>query len=229
MTISVEEVLGSFICSSINRKPQLELNVAPKLITENFQLKEIKKANPKQRIMTKAEKQTNCYLNWKIVGTMVFNSALVIQIINLEKPALLSFWNITNSSCWIWRVTGFGKSTRAQSYEPRPLIASLLHSFALVKMSNLSVLSSVPKLNGSNYHDWKFAVSMVLRREDLWDAVQAALVGNGKEKEGVETQTASAMVATDAKKLQSALMTIALTVEPTQYQYIWDCADGAQA
>ncbi|KAJ7927146.1 hypothetical protein B0H13DRAFT_1861685 [Mycena leptocephala] len=34
-----------------------------------------------------------------------------------------------------------------------------------------SLLNSVPKLNGQNYHDLKFAISMVLRRSGCWDVI----------------------------------------------------------
>jgi hypothetical protein len=32
-------------------------------------------------------------------------------------------------------------------------------------------LNSVPKLDGQNYHDWKFAISMVLRGAGYWQVV----------------------------------------------------------
>ena len=37
-------------------------------------------------------------------------------------------------------------------------------------MANInSLLTNIPKLDGDNYHDWKFAISMVLRQARCWD------------------------------------------------------------
>jgi hypothetical protein len=35
-------------------------------------------------------------------------------------------------------------------------------------MSNDRLLTSITKLNGENYHDWKFAVSIMLRQKGCW-------------------------------------------------------------
>jgi hypothetical protein len=77
-----------------------------------------------------------------------------------------------------------------------------------------SLLNSVPKLNGQNYHDWKFAISMVLRHSGCWDVIT--------EKVTASTRDAQS-------KAEEGLTSIGLTIEPSQYQYIRDCSDGIDA
>jgi len=85
-------------------------------------------------------------------------------------------------------------------------------------MSNInSLLATVPKLDGNNYHDWKFAISMVLRRAGCWEIV-------GKEKPATRTS------GDDWEKKSDELLTcIGLSIAPSQYGYIRECTDGPSA
>ncbi|OBZ65918.1 hypothetical protein A0H81_14176 [Grifola frondosa] len=89
-----------------------------------------------------------------------------------------------------------------------------------ISLSGSSLLNSVPKLTADNYHDWKFAISMVLRRLSCWD------VTTGKvDKSKLKTEELSDYAA----KAEQALTAIGLTVDPSQYGYIRDSADGPAA
>lgn len=77
-----------------------------------------------------------------------------------------------------------------------------------------SLLNSVPKLNGQNYHDWKFAISMVLRRAGCWDVITGTVTASTRDAQS---------------KAQEGLTSIGLTIEPSQYQYIRDSPDGIHA
>ena len=88
-----------------------------------------------------------------------------------------------------------------------------------------TLLSSVPKLDGKNYHDWKFAISMVLQRAGCWEVV----TGNGDK--GIKPKTRS-----DDEKLEKweaaaeeGLTFIGLTIAPSQYGHIHDATDGPTA
>jgi hypothetical protein len=69
-------------------------------------------------------------------------------------------------------------------------------------------------LDGGNYYDWKFAASLALRRNECWDCISA--------------DSADA-VKNYAKKAETALTIIGLTVEPSQYSIIRNCEDGREA
>ena len=43
-----------------------------------------------------------------------------------------------------------------------------------------SLIASLPRLDGTNYHDWKFNMQMILRRSGSWNVV------SGKESEPEE-------------------------------------------
>lgn len=79
--------------------------------------------------------------------------------------------------------------------------------------SNLSnsLLSAVPKLNGTNYLDWKFAVSMVLRRAGCWEIAS-----------GTSAKPARGDTSDWERKSDEALTIIGLSVDPSQYEYIRD-------
>jgi hypothetical protein len=86
-------------------------------------------------------------------------------------------------------------------------------------MSSDRYLTSITKLNGENYHDWKFAVSMALRQKGCWGVV------SGKDekpntREGEKTWD---------QKAEEGLTVIALTVEPSQYTYIRNSTNGIEA
>jgi gag-polypeptide of LTR copia-type/Zinc knuckle len=85
-------------------------------------------------------------------------------------------------------------------------------------MANVnSLLGNVPKLDGNNYHDWKFAISMVLRRAGCWDVLtkdKPATRSSGDDWE---------------KKSEEALTYIGLTISQDQYSYIRDSSDGPSA
>ena len=81
------------------------------------------------------------------------------------------------------------------------------------------VIAGITKLNGENYHDWKFAVSMLLRAQDSWDIVL-----------GIEPRPKDVKDAADwDRKAQDGLMVIGLTMELSQYTYIRDSPDGPKA
>jgi hypothetical protein len=85
------------------------------------------------------------------------------------------------------------------------------------KLSGL--LGKVNDLNAGNYHNWRFAISMVLRRADLWDLLTAE--GDDADAERAAKKNAS--------KMQEILTAIGLTVDESQYVYIRDAEDGYEA
>ncbi|KAF5320629.1 hypothetical protein D9611_013725 [Ephemerocybe angulata] len=76
-------------------------------------------------------------------------------------------------------------------------------------------------LNDGNYHDWKFAVSIVMRHEGVWEVVsgEEPKPEESKEQEWKDWK----------KKADLGLTVIGLTVDPSQYTYIRDATDGADA
>jgi hypothetical protein len=78
---------------------------------------------------------------------------------------------------------------------------------------------SVPKLNGTNYHDWKFACAMALRHQGVFGVAT-----------GSETRPS---IAAEAEKWdtkdEKALSIIGLTVETSQYVHIRSCTKSADA
>jgi LTR polyprotein gag-polypeptide-like protein/zinc knuckle protein len=86
-------------------------------------------------------------------------------------------------------------------------------------MSSDRYLTSITKLNGENYHDWKFAVSMALRQKGCWGVV------SGKEE---KSSTREGEKAWD-QKAEEGLTVIALTVEASQYTYIRNSTNGIEA
>jgi hypothetical protein len=92
-------------------------------------------------------------------------------------------------------------------------------------MSNInSLLNSVPKLGAeksdgtsTSYHDWKFAMSMVLRRADCWEIMTKQ---KPTTRDGIKEWE---------KKAEETLTAIGLTIDPSQYQYISDAVDGVDA
>ena len=82
------------------------------------------------------------------------------------------------------------------------------------------LINTIPKLSGlGNYYDWKFATSMVLRRTGAWDIVTES---KSKPSDAAEATRWEALN-------QEALTIIGLSVEPSQYGYIRDSADGIAA
>lgn len=88
-----------------------------------------------------------------------------------------------------------------------------------------SLLHTVPKLGNTrsdgtitSYQDWKFALSMVLRRAGCWNIMSAEI----PKKEDAD-------YAAWAQKADEALTAIGLTVDPSQYQYISDATNGVDA
>src|SRR5437868_3780652 len=87
-----------------------------------------------------------------------------------------------------------------------------------------SLIGTVPKLNGQNYHDWKFAISMVLRRADAWEIV----AGKKERPDGRGNAATTAATEWDTKA-DEALTIIGLTIGVDQYQYIRDATNGIEA
>jgi gag-polypeptide of LTR copia-type len=74
-------------------------------------------------------------------------------------------------------------------------------------------------LNDQNYHDWKFAVSMLLKHRGCWSIVtgeESNPTDGGELKEWL-------------KKADDGLTIIGLTVDPSQFPYIRDAKDGPEA
>ena len=87
-----------------------------------------------------------------------------------------------------------------------------------------SLIGTVPKLNGQNYHDWKFAISLVLRRADAWEIV----VGKRERPDSHGNVATTAATEWDTKA-DEALTIIGLTISVDQYQYIRDATNGIGA
>ena len=71
-----------------------------------------------------------------------------------------------------------------------------------------ALLGNMLKLDGNNYHDWKFMISMVLRQASCWDILtkeKPATRASGDDWE---------------KKAEEALTYIGLTISENQYSYI---------
>ena len=86
-------------------------------------------------------------------------------------------------------------------------------------MSNDRLITSITKLNSENYHDWKFAVSIVPRQKGCWK------VTLGEE----EKPPAKEAEGSWETKANEAFTLIALTVEPSQYTYIRNAKNGPEA
>lgn len=93
-------------------------------------------------------------------------------------------------------------------------------------MSNVSngLLMTVPKLGAqksdgtsTTFHDWKFAMEMVLRRAGCW-----AVLSEAKPAD-------KAAQVTWLEKSEEAQTAIGLAVDPSQYQYISGAKDAASA
>lgn len=81
-------------------------------------------------------------------------------------------------------------------------------------------IPNIERLDGDNYHNWKFAVKMVLRHRGCWEVVSGMTKKDGLDKDGLK----------EWKKLaDDGLTVIGLAVDPNQYAYIRDAEDGVQA
>ncbi|KAJ3547180.1 hypothetical protein NMY22_g1749 [Coprinellus aureogranulatus] len=74
-------------------------------------------------------------------------------------------------------------------------------------------------LDEDNYHDWKFAVSMILRHRECYDVV------TGVEKKPTKADDIPAW----ERKAQDGLTIIGLSVDRSQYTYIREAKNGAEA
>jgi hypothetical protein len=86
-------------------------------------------------------------------------------------------------------------------------------------MSSDRYITSITKLNGENYHDWKFAVSMALRQMGCWGVI-SGVDAKSSTREGEKTWDT---------KAEEGLTIIGLTVEPSQYTYIRNSTNGVEA
>ena len=86
-------------------------------------------------------------------------------------------------------------------------------------MSNDQLITSIIKLNSENYHDRKFAVSIVLQQKGCWKVTSG-------EEDKPSTKEAEGSWETKANEI---FMLIALTVELSQYTYIHDTKNGLEA
>src|SRR5260370_40810671 len=102
----------------------------------------------------------------------------------------------------------------------------MLHSCDMaetIKVPNYnSLVGQVPKLIKDNYYDWKFSISLVLRKAkaNCWDVIQNAKRDKSGDrkvpKDGVD-------------KADEALTIIRLTLDPSQYKLVNQCENGAEA
>lgn len=83
-----------------------------------------------------------------------------------------------------------------------------------------SLIASLPRLDGSNYHDWKFNMQMILRRSGSWNVV------SGKES---EPEKDSKEYAAWWAKSEDGITAIGLAVELNQVAHIRDCSSGPEA
>ena len=85
-------------------------------------------------------------------------------------------------------------------------------------MSNVNLLlGNMPKLDGNNYYDWKFAIGMVLWWAGCWDVLMTEKPATRTSGEDWD------------KKAEELLTYIRLTISQNQYGYIWDSTDGPSA
>lgn len=82
-----------------------------------------------------------------------------------------------------------------------------------------SLLASVAKLDGENYADWKFDMSMIFRRAGILKIAQGE-TKKPKDAEGKESWEEDS---------ENVLSAIGLTIQQSQKQYIRDCTDGPSA
>jgi hypothetical protein len=84
-------------------------------------------------------------------------------------------------------------------------------------MSVHSLFPSIPKLIGAeNYHNWKFTVTMLLRRAGCWNVVSETIEEDKKDEAW-------------KKAAEEALTYIGLTIQLSQYGHIRTARDGAEA
>lgn len=88
-------------------------------------------------------------------------------------------------------------------------------------MSDKLFSSITTVLNGNNYHDWKFAVSMILKHRGCYDVV------TGTESQP-PTSDATGLAAWK-KKADDGLTVIGLTVDSSQYTFIRESTNGVEA
>jgi len=69
-------------------------------------------------------------------------------------------------------------------------------------------------LDGTNYHDWKFAVSLLMRRAGVWKIIEDVSL---KKEDGY------------SKLSEEALTIIGLTIDTSQYVLVRDIKDGPAA
>lgn len=83
-----------------------------------------------------------------------------------------------------------------------------------------SLIASLPRLDGDNYHDWKFNMQMVLRRSGSWDVVSGATSPPSKDSKEMVDWIA---------KSEDGLTAIGLSLEQSQTAHIRDCTTGPAA
>ena len=76
----------------------------------------------------------------------------------------------------------------------------------------LHLIRTVPKLTSKNFQEWKYAVSIVLKRADCYEALT-------DDEPDTKTQEWT-------NKDADALTIISLSLDPTQYTYVRDARNG---
>ena len=94
-----------------------------------------------------------------------------------------------------------------------------------------SVFERIAALDGTNYRSWAFALKILLKAHELWDAIEDEeldALEDGEKKKKMDTPKWK-------KKDQLALSTIALSLKPSEQEHIhgyataraaWDCLKG---
>ncbi|QRV94608.1 gag-polypeptide of LTR copia-type [Ceratobasidium sp. AG-Ba] len=94
-------------------------------------------------------------------------------------------------------------------------------------------IAHIPKLDGTNYHDWQFAVSMALRHVGAFGVVTGTVPRPVKAEAGKSTETGKADDGAQSARWddlsEKGLGIIGLTIEASQYVYIRSCTKGDEA
>ncbi|KFD49787.1 hypothetical protein M513_09254 [Trichuris suis] len=81
--------------------------------------------------------------------------------------------------------------------------------------------SSFPKLNGVNYHDWRFNIEWMLKKKKLWKYVDGSTV----RPEPTSANVAEVQRFDEQSEIAQA--TIVLAIEPLQQQHVRDCESAS--
>src|SRR5215469_14554113 len=86
--------------------------------------------------------------------------------------------------------------------------------------STNSSIHSIDKLDGTNYHAWKYKIQMVLIDKDLWEVVDETEKKPENDNNGAAAWT---------KKDKKALATISLTIKDSELVHVRPCKSSSEA